>query len=287
MANAFSASSAGSARPWWSSPSAVRMSSTRSGISTRPTRRGPAWRRPRSTWRASGATSPTFYKGRGAKLRHDVDRQHRGGPRHPRRRELPRVRQNKRWDLTANQVFSLSDQTSRCCRARRAGQVHGLRADGRQPIASRSARGVPATTSSSSRSNTSIDRQPARAKAANVETRRTMVLEYKGRIERITTLEEQDIDQRLHQGDDRPEAKVYFTQGHGEKDPRHRRAGYSAVAEALTSDNYAVEKLVLVAAEDRARRRHRGRHRRAADRLLPAGDRRAERVPRARAARCS
>ena len=40
--------------------------------------------------------------------------------------------------------------------------------------------------------------------------------------------------------------KVYFTQGHGEKDPTStERDGYSGIADALKRENYAVEKTVL------------------------------------------
>jgi ABC-type uncharacterized transport system involved in gliding motility auxiliary subunit len=73
-----------------------------------------------------------------------------------------------------------------------------------------------------------------------------MVLEYKGRVERITNLEEQDIANAFIKATTGQERKVYFTAGHGEKDPANSdRTGYSSVAQALTSDNYGNEKLVL------------------------------------------
>ena len=40
--------------------------------------------------------------------------------------------------------------------------------------------------------------------------------------------------------------KVYFTQGHGEKDTASAdRGGYNAIAAALTSGNFVVDKIVL------------------------------------------
>ena len=157
------------------------------------------------------------------------------------------VRQNKRWDLTANQVFSLSEQTLKV--------LQGLDSPARLTVFDQAAnfdrfrdRLEEYTYQGKQLSvdYVDIDRQPARAKAANVQTAGTMVLEYKGRVERITTLEEQDIANAFIKATTGQERKVYFTAGHGEKDPTNtERTGYSAVAQALTSDNYGSEKLVL------------------------------------------
>ena len=130
------------------------------------------------------------------------------------------VRQNKRWDLTANQVFSLSEQTLKV--------LQGLDAPAKLTVFDQAAnfdrfrdrleeytyQGKNLTVE-----YVDIDRQPARAKAANVQTAGTMVLEYKGRVERITNLEEQDIANALIKATTGQERKVYFTAGHGEKDP--------------------------------------------------------------------
>ena len=157
------------------------------------------------------------------------------------------VRQNKRWDLTANQVFSLSEQTLKV--------LQGLDSPAKLTVFDQAAnfdrfrdRLEEYTYQGKQLSvdYVDIDRQPARAKAANVQTAGTMVLEYKGRVERITTLEEQDIANAFIKATTGQERKVYFTAGHGEKDPTNtERTGYSAVAQALTSDNYGSEKLVL------------------------------------------
>ena len=157
------------------------------------------------------------------------------------------VRQNKRWDLTANQVFSLSEQTLKV--------LHGLDAPAKLTVFDQATaldryrdrlEAYTYQTKQLSVEYVDLDRQPARAKAANVQTAGTMVLEYKGRTERVSALEEQDIANAFIKATTGQERKVYFTQGHGEKDPSNsERAGYSTVAQALTQDNYANEKLVL------------------------------------------
>jgi ABC-type uncharacterized transport system involved in gliding motility auxiliary subunit len=157
------------------------------------------------------------------------------------------VRQNKRWDLTANQVFSLSEQTIKV--------LKGLDAPAKITVFDQAAafdrfrdrlEEFTYQTPQLSIEYVDIDRQPARAKAANVTQTGTLVLEYKGRVERVTNLEEQDIANALIKATTGQERKVYFVSGHGERDPASsERTGYSSVADALKGDNYAFEKLVL------------------------------------------
>ena len=187
------------------------------------------------------------------------------------------VRQNKRWDLTANQVFSLSEQTLKV--------LQGLDSPAKLTVFDQAAQfdrfrdRLEEYTYQSKQLSVDyvdIDRQPARAKAANVQTAGTMVLEYKGRVERITTLEEQDIANAFIKATTGQERKVYFTAGHGEKDPTNsERTGYSAVAQSLTSDNYVSEKLVLAQSPTVPDGATTGDRRRPAHRFLPAGGRRA------------
>ena len=157
------------------------------------------------------------------------------------------VRQNKRWDLTANQVFSLSEQTLKVLR--------GLDAPAKITVFDQAAgfdrfrdrlEAYLYQTKQLTVEYVDLDRQPARAREASVTTMGTMVLDYKGRTERIAALEEQDIVNALIKATTGQERKLYFTQGHGEKDPASsEREGYSGVAAALKGDNYGFEKLVL------------------------------------------
>jgi ABC-type uncharacterized transport system involved in gliding motility auxiliary subunit len=158
------------------------------------------------------------------------------------------VRQSKRWDLTANQAYSLSEQSIKV--------LQGLDAPVKLTVFDQE------TNFDRFRERLDVyqyhsdkltveyvdmDRQPARAKTAQVQNYGTVVLEYKDRTERITATAEQDITNALIKAVTGETRKVYFTQGHGEKDTAGSdRVGYATVAQALTRDNYGVEKLVLV-----------------------------------------
>jgi ABC-type uncharacterized transport system involved in gliding motility auxiliary subunit len=96
-----------------------------------------------------------------------------------------------------------------------------------------------------------MDRQPGQAKQANVDTYGTILIEYKDRVERVSSNTEQDLTNGLIKAITGEQKKVYFVQGHGEKDTANSdRAGYSEIAAALGRDNYSVEKLVLPQQQD-------------------------------------
>jgi ABC-type uncharacterized transport system involved in gliding motility auxiliary subunit len=158
------------------------------------------------------------------------------------------VRQNKRWDLTANQFYSLSDQTVKI--------LKGLDAPVKLTVFSRETdfdtfRDRLDEYAYQSDNKVTVeyvdaDRQPARARAAQVQTYGTIVIEYKDKVERVTTNDEQAISNGIIKAVTGQQRKVYFTQGHGEKDTGNQeRLGYSAVVSTLASDNYGVEQLVL------------------------------------------
>jgi ABC-type uncharacterized transport system involved in gliding motility auxiliary subunit len=158
------------------------------------------------------------------------------------------VRQNKRWDLTANQFYSLSDQTIKILRDLDAPvkfTVYSRETEFDQ-FRDRMEEYVYQSNNKVSVEYVDADREPARTRAAQVQTYGTIVIEYKDKVERVTTNDEQAITNGLIKAITGQERKVYFTQGHGEKDTSSQdRMGYSAVASALTSDNYTVEQLVL------------------------------------------
>src|SRR6185503_13172260 len=90
------------------------------------------------------------------------------------------------------------------------------------------------------------DRKPTIAQQHAVQQYGTIVLNYKGRTERVTTNTEQDITNGIIKVVSGQQRKVYFTQGHGEKDPTStEREGYGGIGEALKRENYLVEKTVL------------------------------------------
>jgi ABC-type uncharacterized transport system involved in gliding motility auxiliary subunit len=91
------------------------------------------------------------------------------------------------------------------------------------------------------------DREPSRASTAKIDTLPTILFDYKGRTERVTSSNEQDLTNALIKVLTGTARKVYFTQGHGEKDTASSdRSGYSTVVEQMKQDNFGVEPLVLI-----------------------------------------
>lgn len=158
------------------------------------------------------------------------------------------TRQNKRWDLTANQVFSLSDQTIRIVRELKEPVTFTVfeRQDRQEIHRDR----LDEFTYYSTQVRTEYvdpDREPGRATEAKLETLPTILVQYGGRTERVTSSNEQDLTNALIKAVTGQARKVYFTQGHGEKDlASSDRTGYSTIAEAMKRDNYTFESLVLI-----------------------------------------
>jgi ABC-type uncharacterized transport system involved in gliding motility auxiliary subunit len=156
-------------------------------------------------------------------------------------------RYNKRWDLTANKQYTLSEQTKKV--------VQGLQ----KPVQVK----VFASPDDMQRFRSRLDeyqylsnnvkveyidavKNPSRANQYNVQALGTVVLEYDGRTERVTSDEEQTLTNGFVKVIQGTQHKVYFVQGHGEKSPdTSDRNGYSTISSALGSDNYTVDKLVL------------------------------------------
>jgi ABC-type uncharacterized transport system involved in gliding motility auxiliary subunit len=90
------------------------------------------------------------------------------------------------------------------------------------------------------------DKKRAIAQQNNIQQYGTIVFNYKGRTERVTSDNEQDITNGIIKVVSGQQRKVYFTQGHGEKDTGSaERDGYNAIAKALGGENYTVDKLVI------------------------------------------
>jgi ABC-type uncharacterized transport system involved in gliding motility auxiliary subunit len=161
-------------------------------------------------------------------------------------------RQNKRWDLTANQQNSLSEQTVKV--------LQGLTSPVKFTVFDRQTQFDRFRTRLDEYAYNSRqvsveyvdpDTRPVVAKEYEIQTYGTVVVEYMGRRERVTSDAEQDLTNGLIKAISGMERTVYFLQGHGEKDPSGmERDGYSAVADALRRDNYKVERLVLAQQKD-------------------------------------
>ncbi len=156
-------------------------------------------------------------------------------------------RHNKRWDFTAARQFSLSDQTKKV--------LEGLK----QPVSFRvfdqpgdfqrfrdRLDEYQYVSKQVSVEYIDMDQQPARANQFSVQAPGTVVIEYGGRTERVTSDGEQELTNGLIKVVLGTQHKVYFVQGHGEHSTESTdRRGYSTIAQALGSDNFAVASLVL------------------------------------------
>jgi gliding motility-associatede transport system auxiliary component len=157
------------------------------------------------------------------------------------------ARQNKRWDLTATKQFSLSDQSRNVLTKLDAPlQMMAFAKEEEFPRYRDRLKEYEYVSKNVSTEYVDPDKKPTVAKQNNVQQYGTIVLNYKGRSERVTTDTEQDITNGVIKVVAGQKRKVYFTQGHGEKDTTSsERDGYNSIATALGAENYAVEKLAL------------------------------------------
>jgi ABC-type uncharacterized transport system involved in gliding motility auxiliary subunit len=158
------------------------------------------------------------------------------------------TRQNKRWDLTANQVFSLSDQTVKILRElQEPVTITVFDLTTRQDLHRDRLEEFQYHTNQLRVEFVDPDREPTRTTNAKIEAVPTILVEHKGRTERVQSSNEQDLTNALIKAVTGRERKVYFTQGHGEKDLNSsERNGYSGLTEALKQDNFTYDSLVLI-----------------------------------------
>ena len=162
------------------------------------------------------------------------------------------ARQNKRWDLTANKSFSLSDQTRKVLEGLDS-PLH-LMVFVQEPDFSRFKDRLQEYEYLSKQMTTEYvdpDKKPAVARQNEVQQYGTIVFNYKGRTERVTItpgqdISEQDLTNAIIKAVSGQQRKIYFAQGHGERDTTSQeRNGYAGIAAALGRENYAVDKVVL------------------------------------------
>ena len=160
------------------------------------------------------------------------------------------VRQNKRWDLTATGQFTLADQTKTILGKLDAPlQVRVFeKSQEMQRFKDRLAEYAGASRRVSVE-YLDPDLKPTLARQYQIQSYGTVVLEYKGRTERVVGDTEQDLTNGIIKVVSGEKRKVYFVQGHGERDPNSsERAGYATIKGALERENYAVDRLALIQA---------------------------------------
>ena len=156
-------------------------------------------------------------------------------------------RHNKRWDLTAAKQFSLSDQTKKV--------LQGLQKPVRIRVFDRS-EGFPRfrerldeyqyASKQVSVEYIDLEKRPTLANELKIQTAGTVVIDYEGRTERVTSDAEQDLTNGLIKVIQGKTHKVYFVQGHGEHTPdTSDRTGYSTIGASLKNDNFETDNIVL------------------------------------------
>lgn len=158
-------------------------------------------------------------------------------------------RQNKRWDLTGSQQFSLSDQTRKILTELKSPVTVKVFYDGRNDSPQRYRDRLTDYTYLSKQVSIEYidgDRSPMEAQKYEITTVPTVILEYAGRTQRTSTADEQGMTNALKKLIEGKAKKVYFLQGHGEHDPDATDgAGYKGAADALVKDNFETAKLTL------------------------------------------
>jgi ABC-type uncharacterized transport system involved in gliding motility auxiliary subunit len=156
-------------------------------------------------------------------------------------------REHKRWDLTATSQFTLSPQSIKVLQSLDAPLKLTAFAKETELQAYRDRLSEYEYVSKKvSVEYVDPDKQPALAKQKQIQAYGTVAVEYKDKIERVVGSTEQDLTNGIIKVVTGKERKVYFTQGHGEKDTSGaERTGYSGIAGQLARDNYKVERLPL------------------------------------------
>jgi ABC-type uncharacterized transport system involved in gliding motility auxiliary subunit len=156
-------------------------------------------------------------------------------------------RQNKRWDVTSTKQFELSDQSKKVMTSLtkpvQARVFHST--DDVQRFRDRLGE-YQYLSSQLKVEFFDVEKQPLEAQKYEVTQFGTIVFDYEGRRERTTSDREQDITNALIKVVEGKPKKVYFLQGHGERDSAASTPdGYNQITEALKSDNFEVAPLAL------------------------------------------
>ena len=158
-------------------------------------------------------------------------------------------RQNKRWDLTENKQFSLSDQTKKIVTGLTKPVVVRVFYAGDAQRYRDSLGEYPYLSKQLTAEYIDAERDPIQAQKYGISTVPTAILEYEGRTERASTVDESGLTNALKKLTEGKAKKIYFTEGHGEHDPTASDpAGYSGITDSLKSDNFDIVKTTIAQA---------------------------------------
>jgi len=163
-------------------------------------------------------------------------------------------RQNKRWDLTESKQFSLSDQTKQIISTLKGPLNIKVfyapdQQTGQSPVQGYrdQLEGYTYLSKQVAIDYVNAQASPTEAEKFAVTAVPTVVLEYGGRTQRATAVDEQSMTNALKKILEGKSKKAYFTEGHGERDidDQSTRQGYKAASAALADDNFEVAKLQI------------------------------------------
>jgi ABC-type uncharacterized transport system involved in gliding motility auxiliary subunit len=161
-------------------------------------------------------------------------------------------RQNKRWDLTESKQFSLSDQTKQILASLKSPlNVHVFHGSQDNPQRYRDRFDEYQYLSKQIHVEyVNAEGKPAEAEKFEITAVPTIVMEYGGRTQRATSIDESAITNALKKLIEGKTKKAYFLQGHGERDTDDASTprGFKAAASALADENFESAKLTLAQA---------------------------------------
>lgn len=162
-------------------------------------------------------------------------------------------RHHRRFDLTKNKQFSLSDQTLQALKNlpdKVSIKAFFKKGEG---AAFRYKDLLDEYVYHSKKFSYEIidpDRNPILARKYGIEEYGTSILIYQDKTERFTGIDEEDLTNAILKVTRKEVKKIYFLSGHGEADIEDSgEKGYAEVKKALGQETYLVEKLVLAQAE--------------------------------------
>jgi ABC-type uncharacterized transport system involved in gliding motility auxiliary subunit len=164
-------------------------------------------------------------------------------------------RHSQQWDLTAARRYTLADQTVKILgRLDRDVKVTAFFPSRQEDAFTR---GTKDLLRQYARRSERIklefidpDVNPGAARQYEIESYPVTIFEAGDRKEETTGVTEQDFTSALLKLTRADQKKVYFLQGHQERDPDSAQpTGYNSVSQALKRENYVVEKLSLLATQ--------------------------------------